>query len=185
MTVPNAISIGRLVILTPLFVVLVLVFHTPLLALLTLVLLGITDWADGFIARRFDQVSELGKKLDPVADRVSQLAVCVTLVVAGLVPLWMALVLLASDLLLGVTVLVQKPGIVKVRTLGRVRTVLLMVGFPLLLLVQSFWPEDALLGAAALAVVGVGCVLHAVANLEYTWVTARGPRAEPEPSRVP
>ncbi len=174
MNVPNTISIGRLVVLTPLFVVSLLVFRNPLLALIVLIVLGVTDWADGFIARRFDQITDLGKKLDPIADRVSQFVVCVTLVAAGLVPLWMAVVLLLSDLLLGITILAKKPGIVVVRWLGRVRTVLLMAGFPLLLLVESFWPGDRLLGTAALAVVGVGCVLHAVANIEYTVVTIRG-----------
>jgi cardiolipin synthase len=173
--VPNAISFGRLLILTPLFVVLLLVFRNPLLALITLIVLGITDWADGFIARRFDQQTDLGKKLDPIADRISQFVVCATLVVAGLVPLWMAIVILLSDLLLGITILVRKPGIVKVRWIGRVRTVLLMAGFPLLLLIASFWPGNAGLNLFALIVVGVGCVLHAIANLEYTYTLLRAP----------
>ncbi|MCS5733827.1 CDP-alcohol phosphatidyltransferase family protein [Herbiconiux daphne] len=175
MNVPNAISFGRLLILTPLFVVVLLVARSPLLALITLIVLGITDWADGFIARRFDQQTDLGKKLDPIADRVSQFVVCATLVVAGLVPLWMALVLLLSDLLLGITILVRKPGIVKVRWLGRFRTVLLMVGFPLLLLVESFWPGHPVASMIALVVVGAGVVLHAVANLQYTYALLRKP----------
>jgi cardiolipin synthase len=178
MTIPNLISFFRLLILTPLFVVLLLVFDDPFAGLLTLVVLGITDWLDGFIARRFDQVSDLGKKLDPIADRVSQFVVCATLVVAGLVPLWMAIVILVSDLLLGITILVRQPGIVKVRWLGRLRTVLLMVGMPLILLVAAFWPDIDALHVFALTVVGIGVVLHAVANIEYTYVTARMPRVE-------
>jgi cardiolipin synthase len=173
--VPNAISFGRLLILTPLFVVLLLVARNPLLALVTLIVLGITDWADGFIARRFDQQTDFGKKLDPIADRVSQFVVCATLVVAGLVPLWMAIVILLSDLLLGITILVRKPGIVKVRWMGRLRTVLLMVGFPLLLLIASFWPGHAVLNTIALVVVGAGCILHAIANLDYFSTVVRGP----------
>ncbi len=177
MNVPNAISFGRLLILTPLFVVVLLVAGSPFWALMVLIVLGITDWADGFIARRFNQTTDLGKKLDPIADRVSQFVVCVTMVVAGLVPLWMAVVLLVSDLVLGTTILVVKPGIVPVRWIGRFRTVLLMVGFPLLLLIDWLAPADAVLAAVGLTVVGLGVVLHAVANLEYTIVTARGARA--------
>ena len=176
MNLPNAISFGRLLILTPLFVVVLLVFRSPLLGLVVLIVLGVTDWADGFIARRFDLITDLGRKLDPIADRVSQFVICATLVLAGIVPLWMALVLLVADLVLGITILVRKPGIVSVRWIGKVRTVLLMVGFPLLLLVASFWPDDVVLSTAALTVVGAGCVLHAIANLEYTVVTLRGPR---------
>jgi cardiolipin synthase len=173
--VPNSISFGRLLILTPLFVVLLLVVRSPLLALLTLILLGVTDWADGFIARRFDQQTDFGKKLDPIADRVSQFIVCATLVVAGLVPLWMAIVILVSDLLLGITILVRKPGMVKVRWIGRFRTALLMAGFPLLLLIASFWPGNVLLNTIALVIVGAGCVLHAFANLEYVYTLVRAP----------
>ena len=176
MNVPNAISFGRLLILTPLFVGVLLVFRDPLVALLVLIVLGITYWADGFIARRFGLITDLGKKLDPIADRVSQFVVCATLVLAGLVPLWMAIVLLVSDLVLGVTILVAKPGIVKVRWIGRLRTVLLMVGFPLLLLFESIAPDDAGLELFALIVVGTGVVLHAIANLDYTIVTAREAR---------
>lgn len=177
MNVPNAISFGRLLVLTPLFVVVLLVGRSPFWALLVLIALGITDWADGFIARRFDQTTDLGKKLDPIADRVSQFVVCITMVVAGLVPLWMAVVLLVSDLVLGITILIAKPGIVSVRWIGRLRTVLLMVGFPLLLLIEWLAPDDPVLALVALCVVGLGVVLHAVANLEYTIVTARGAQA--------
>lgn len=168
MTIPNAISIGRLVVLAPLFAVVLLVWQSPGWALGVLVLLGVTDWADGFIARRFDQVSELGKKLDPIADRLSQVVVCLTLVAAGLIPLWMLIVLAAADLMLGITVLATKPGIVLVRWIGRIRTVLLMVGFPLVLFVAWLWPASAPLATAALVVVGAGVLLHAVANLDYT-----------------
>ncbi|MFB2583373.1 CDP-alcohol phosphatidyltransferase family protein [Herbiconiux liukaitaii] len=168
MNIPNSISLGRLIVLTPLFVVVLLVWESPFWALMVLVVLGVTDWADGFIARRFDLITDLGKKLDPIADRVSQFVVCVTLVVAGIVPLWMAVVLLVADLLLGVTALVTKPGIVPVRWMGRLRTVLLMVGFPLLLLIEWLAPGDAGLELFGLVVVGVGVVLHALANVEYT-----------------
>jgi cardiolipin synthase len=173
---PNAISIGRLLILTPLFVVSVLVWRDPFTALIVLVVLGITDWADGYIARRFDLVTELGKRLDPLADRVSQVAVCVTLVLAGLVPLWMAVVLILGDLLLGAAILIARPQVVRVSPLGRLRTVLLMVGFPLLLLIDWLAPGGALWPTVALVVVGAGVVLHALANLQYAVVTLREPR---------
>ena len=189
-TAPNIITVARLVLLTPLFVVLLLVIDSPFWALVVAVVLGGTDWVDGQVARRFDQVSDLGKKLDPVADRISQFVVCATLVVAGLVPLWMALVILVTDLLLGVVILIRKPGIVPVRWIGRIRTALLMVGMPFVLLVEAFWPDSAVLRAVALTIVGVGVVLHAVANLLYVLSLLRGtahahPDARPEPEPEP
>ncbi|ARJ05174.1 phosphatidylglycerophosphate synthase [Cnuibacter physcomitrellae] len=173
-TVPNVITVARLLLLTPLFVVLLLVVDSPFWALVVAVVLGGTDWVDGQVARRFHQVSDLGKKLDPVADRISQFTVCATLVVAGLVPVWMALVILVTDLLLGIVILIRKPGIVPVRWIGRIRTALLMVGLPFVLLVEAFWPGSEALRLTALSVVGVGVVLHAIANLVYVWSLLRG-----------
>jgi cardiolipin synthase (CMP-forming) len=186
-TVPNIITVVRLVVLTPAFVVLLLVVDSPFWALIVAAVLGGTDWVDGQVARRFDQVSDLGKKLDPVADRISQFVVCATLVVAGLVPLWMALVILVTDLLLGVVILIKKPGIVPVRWIGRIRTALLMVGLPFVLLVEAFWPDSTALRLAALCVVGVGVVLHAIANLVYVGTLLSGtahahPDAHPDAS---
>ena len=62
-TVPNAISLARLIVFMPLFVVFLLPLRSPLGALVTAILLGATDWIDGYVARRFHQVSELGRKL--------------------------------------------------------------------------------------------------------------------------
>ncbi|MGD8195196.1 CDP-alcohol phosphatidyltransferase family protein [Herbiconiux sp. P18] len=177
MNLPNAISLGRLLMLTPLFVVSVLAWRQPAAALALLVVLGITDWLDGFIARRFDLVTELGKRLDPLADRVSQVVVCVTLVLAGFVPLWMAIVLIVGDLVLGAAILIARPQVVRVSRLGRLRTVLLMAGFPLLLLIEWLAPGDPVAQTIALVVVGVGVVLHGLANVQYAWVTLREGRA--------
>ena len=69
-TIPNVISIARLGAV-PIFVWLLLGEERRLSAALLLGILGATDWVDGWIARRFDQVSELGKILDPTADRLS------------------------------------------------------------------------------------------------------------------
>lgn len=173
-TVPNLISIVRLVVFAPLFVVLLLVVHSPFWALVVVIVLGATDWVDGWVARRFHQVTDVGRVLDPVADRISQIVVAGTMVIAGLLPIWMATAVILADILLGVTIIVRKPGVVPVRWVGRIRTALLMIGLPAVLAVQSFAPDIAGLRLAALGIVGVGVLLHVIADLIYVWTLMTG-----------
>jgi cardiolipin synthase (CMP-forming) len=174
-TVPNAISLARLVILAPLFVVFLLPLHSPLGALITAIVLGSTDWVDGYIARRFHQVSELGRKLDAIADRLSQIVIAVTMVIGGYLPWWLLVVIMVPDLVFGIVVFVRsRDRAIPVRWVGRVRTALLMVGMPLILLIAAVAPGNDVLRYGALAVVVLGAILHVVADALYTWTLLRG-----------
>ena len=87
LTVPNLISILRLAAV-PIFVWLLIVQERPLAAAILLGILGATDWVDGWVARKFNQVSELGKVLDPTADRIMFLVAVFTMMIDGSVPIW-------------------------------------------------------------------------------------------------
>lgn len=174
-TVPNAISLARLVVFAPLFVILLLPLHSPLGALIAAIALGATDWVDGYVARRFHQVSELGRKLDAIADRVSQIVIAVTMVIGGYLPWWLLLVIMVPDLVFGIVVFVRsRDRAIPVRWIGRVRTALLMVGMPLILLIAAVAPRNEVLRDAALGVVLVGALLHVAADALYTWTLLRG-----------
>jgi cardiolipin synthase len=174
-TVPNAISLARLIVFMPLFVVFLLPLRSPLGALVTAILLGGTDWIDGYVARSFHQVSELGRKLDAIADRISQIVIAVTMVVGGYLPWWLLLLIMVPDLVFGIVVFARsRDRAIPVRWVGRVRTALLMVGMPLILLVAAVAPDDAVLRYGALGVVVVGAVMHVVADALYTWTLLRG-----------
>lgn len=157
----------------PLFVVVLLAWGSPALAFVIAVVLAATDYLDGYIARRFHQVTILGRALDPIADRVSQIVVSAALVVGGYIPLWMAVTVLACDLVLGTTLLFKGRRPIPVRWIGRIRTALLMVGLPLVLLVAALAPHNLLLRLAVLILVGAGVVLHAAADLTYAWSLLR------------
>ena len=103
-TLPNIISIVRL-LCVPIFVWL-LVEGEQIAAGVLLAVLGSTDWIDGWIARRFDQGSELGKILDPVADRVLLLTAGVALVIEGSVPLIVGMLVLIREAIISIAVLV-------------------------------------------------------------------------------
>jgi cardiolipin synthase len=173
-TVPNVISLLRLVVLMPLFVVALLAWHSPGGALIVAIVLGGTDYLDGYIARRFHQVTLLGRALDPIADRISQIVVSATLVIGGYLPLWMAAVVLVSDLILASTILVrERRAAIPVRWIGRIRTAILMVGLPFVLFAAWVAPDNGVLRFVAVAIVGVGVVLHAIADLLYAISIAR------------
>jgi cardiolipin synthase (CMP-forming) len=174
LTVPNVISLLRLVILVPLFVVVLLVLHSPGWALGVAIFLGATDFLDGYIARRFNQVTNFGKGLDPIADRVAQIIMSAALVVGGYLPIWMAVVVLVSDLTLGFFLLFRGRRPIPVRWIGRIRTALLLVGLPLVLLMAAVAPANLVLKFVAIAIVGVGVVLNTFADLIYILSLYRG-----------
>ena len=102
-TVPNLLSMARLAGV-PLFLWLVLGPEADAWALLLLAVSGVTDYLDGYLARRLDQFSRFGQVLDPVADRLYILAVVVGLAFRDIIPWWVAVILPLRDALLWVLV---------------------------------------------------------------------------------
>ena len=135
-TLPNVLSLARLAGV-PVFLWLVLVPEADGWALLLLMLSGITDFLDGYLARRLDQYSRLGEILDPVADRLYILAVVIGLALRDIIPWWVALALPLRDLLLwGLVPFLRTRGYsaLPVHFLGKAATFNLLYAFPLLLL---------------------------------------------------
>jgi cardiolipin synthase len=163
------------VLFAPLFVILLLPLHSPFGALVAALALAATDWIDGYVARRFHQVSELGRKLDAIADRLSQIVIAVTMVIGGYLPWWLLLAIMVPDLVFGIAVFARsRDRAIPVRWVGRIRTALLMIGMPLILFVAAIAPDNRLLRDLALGVVILGAVLHIVADALYTWTLLRG-----------
>ncbi len=135
LTVPNALSALRLVGV-PLFVWALLTHHDAL-ALVVLVLSGVTDYLDGNIARRYHLVSRVGELLDPVADRLYIVSTLLGLAWRDIIPWWLVVVLFAREAFMGVVVLIaQRYGYVglPVHYIGKAATFNLLYAFPVLLL---------------------------------------------------
>lgn len=149
-------------------------------AVITLVVVGSTDWVDGYIARRLNQVSTVGKWLDPVADRSALIVIAITFVIDGIAPAWFVWSIVIPDVILIINALIlfRGPLHLPVVTVGKIRTAMLLVGAPLLLLhrVPGFG-QDAVL-AVAQGLLGVGCVLHLVAFYAYFTAAHRKYRLE-------
>lgn len=168
-TVPNAITLVRLVCV-PVFVWL-LADDELLAAAALLAVLGATDWVDGWIARRFDQGSDLGKVFDPVADRILLLVAGVALIVQGSVPLVVGILVLAREIVVSVAVLALAAAgarRIDVQWAGKAGTLALMFAFPLYLWADAIsgTASDVVLAAAWFMAV-CGLVLSYYAALTY------------------
>jgi cardiolipin synthase len=141
LTLPNALSALRLV-LVPVFFWLVL-RNRDGWALGVLAVSGFTDYLDGNLARRWNQVSRLGQLLDPVADRLYILATLIGLAWRDVVPWWLLLLIVGRDFVLSFTIPALARygyGPLPVHFLGKAATFCLLYAFPLLLLAQIGGP---------------------------------------------
>lgn len=128
LTIPNVLSFLRIALI-PLFVALIVDRDTTFAGLVLFAVVAATDWVDGFLARRLGQVSELGKILDPTADRIAMAAGLVALAVRGAFPWWAAALILARDvvvLAVGIGLLFGRRVRLDVRPIGKVATFTLM-----------------------------------------------------------
>ena len=149
LTVPNVISFVRLC-MVPVYLFLLFNGHNIAATILFAVAAG-TDWVDGQIARRTNQVSRLGRLLDPAVDRVLMIAGVAGVFLAGRVPLWVILFVVGRDalMLVGGAILLKRYRIrVAVIYPGKVATTLLFVGFAGLLLNMPLVPGLGITDAA-------------------------------------
>jgi len=103
-TIPNAITFARLLCI-PVFLWLLFGREDRFLAALLFGALGATDWVDGYLARRLDQGSKLGKLLDPTVDRLLFLVGGMAMIIDGAVPLWFFVAVLTREILVSVAAL--------------------------------------------------------------------------------
>ncbi len=172
-TWPNFITLARLAMLPVFLWVLFTTDHRAEAAWL-LAFLGATDWIDGYLARRFDQVSNVGKIIDPVADRLTVIVGLLGVAGAAGVPWWFAVATLARELIVSLlTVVLAALGAARIDVLwwGKVSTFALMTTFPLFLLTTN--PHHgALLGWQH--VVRDGCWVIGLLGLGLSWLVLFG-----------
>lgn len=176
LTVPNAITAARLSGL-PVFAWLILGAGALTTAFWLLVVVAATDWVDGFVARRFDQVSRIGALLDPLVDRLLIATVVLTLLAAGILPGWAVAAVLVRDgivLVGGFAMFRSFPPIAVTRT-GKTATLLLMVGLPAFLLAEIAGSEVLFVVAYTVTVVGIAAYYGA--GVQYARAALRLRRA--------
>jgi cardiolipin synthase len=137
--VPNVLSLLRLA-LVPVFLFL-LAEGNDAWALIVLAFSSASDFLDGYIARRFNQITRLGQLLDPAADRLYIFAALIGLALRDLVPWWLVAVVVGRDvlmLLVGVVLANYGFGPLPVHLIGKIATFCLFYALPVIMLGQAF-----------------------------------------------
>lgn len=165
LTLPNLITLARLACL-PVFLWLLFGTEDRAAAAALLAVLGITDWVDGYLARHLGQVSELGKILDPVADRLLFIVGAGGILIDGSVPTWFAVIVLVRETLVGgATIVLAALGArrIDVTWFGKAGTFGLMIAFPLFLASHSdlSWADTAGVLAWIAGIPGLALSLYA------------------------
>ena len=178
--VPNAITVSR-ILLIPVFV-LVFLEPTPNRALAAAAVFGLaalTDAVDGYIARRWGQITRLGKLLDPIADKLLVLTALFLLVDQDVVEAWIAIVLAGRELAVtGLRGVAAREGIVlAAETTGKLKMAAQVVAILLLILDEAV-PSTLNLYSWGIAILWVSLVLSLVSAAQYVrqFVTAVLPR---------
>lgn len=164
LTVPNALSLARLLALP--FIYFDVVGGREGRALAILVVVSWSDWVDGYIARRFNQMTRVGRLLDPISDRLLIAVVGIAMIIAGILPVWAVLLVLARDavMLLGVALLLARGKTPpEVTDLGKTATFGLMLALPLFLLARLLVSTQLRLSAWVLYAC-VGCLYYLAAG---------------------
>jgi cardiolipin synthase (CMP-forming) len=174
LTIPNLVSFIRL-LGVGLFWWILLGQDNVALAGWLVVIIGWTDWIDGYLARRLNQVSELGKVLDPVADRVMIASAVIGGLIVGAVPVVIGVLLILREVVVALVALylaVKKGGTIEVRYLGKVATFILYGAIPGFFVAAAGFLEWLILPAAWLAAV-VGLALYWYVAVLYIGDTRR------------
>src|SRR6476660_5974476 len=148
LTIPNVVSVIRL-LCVPVFLWLLFDQQKRAEAAFLLGALGATDFVDGYIARHFNQVSTVGKVLDPTADRILLIVGVSAILIDGAVPAWIAIATLTREILVaGAFIVLAAMGArrIDVHWVGKAGTFGLMFAYPLFLMAHD--PDFALHDAA-------------------------------------
>ena len=143
--VPNALTIVRFIFIP--FILSALICNNFILAFILLTLSGITDILDGYIARKYNFITNFGKLMDPLADKCTQLAILATLTIKNIVPSWILVIVILKEfaMISGASFLYGKEYVVSSKWYGKLATVLFYVAIVCSLFIEQFYnqiPQD-------------------------------------------
>ena len=136
--IPNALTIVRFILIP--FIVYYILTGQYIAGFVILTISGLTDILDGFIARKFNFITNFGKLIDPLADKATQIAVLASLTFKGIVPLWILLIVFIKEIVMvaGASFLYGKKLVVSSRWYGKLATVLFYIAIVCSLFIE-YW----------------------------------------------
>lgn len=196
MNLPNAITLGR-IFLIPLLVVVLLTnpkdlelfgLGKELMGALIFGVASFTDWLDGFLARRRNQVTPFGQWMDPLADKLLVTAALISLVQMGLAPAWMVAVILGREYAVTVlrSVAHARGHALPASPLGKLKMAAQVAAILLLILGRAYLQEWVVIGHFALWVATIAALISAVDYFrQYTALVNGRALPLPEPRDAP
>lgn len=136
--VPNILTIIRF-FLVPVILYL-LIQGNYIIAFVFLTLSGLTDILDGYIARKFDFITNFGKLMDPLADKVTQISILCVLAIQNIIPIWILVIVILKEFFMisGASFLYGKEFVVSSKWYGKLATVLFYIAIVCSLFIREF-----------------------------------------------
>ena len=139
--VPNILTIIRFLLIP--FIIIFAIDNNYVMAIIFFTISGLTDILDGFIARKFNLITDFGKLVDPLADKATQISILTVLVFKNIIPLWILVIVLLKEFLMvsGASFLYGKELVVSSKWYGKLATVLFYSAIVISLFLKQFEPE--------------------------------------------
>lgn len=136
--IPNILTLFRIVLIP--FIVVSIMTDEYITALFFFIISGLTDILDGTIARKFNFITDFGKLIDPLADKLTQIATLVSIVIKGLIPYWILIIILLKEVIMicGASFLYGKSTVVSSKWFGKLSTVVLYIAIFISMSIKQF-----------------------------------------------
>ena len=136
--IPNILTIFRFILIP--FIVLNLVYDSYIAAFIIFTISGLTDILDGFVARKFNFITNFGKLIDPLADKCTQIITLGTLAIKDIIPMWIIIIVVLKEFIMvaGASFLYGKELVVSSRWYGKLATVLFYIAIVCSLFIKQF-----------------------------------------------
>ena len=136
--IPNILTIFRFILIP--FIVINLVYDSYIAAFIIFTVSGLTDILDGFIARKYNFITNFGKLIDPLADKCTQIITLGTLAIKDIIPMWIIIIVILKEFIMvaGASFLYGKEMVVSSRWYGKLATVLFYIAIVCSLFIKQF-----------------------------------------------
>ena len=166
MSLPNKLSFMRVLLVPVLVVIYYLNIQLGLMFLAPIfVIASLTDFLDGYIARKYKLVTTFGKFIDPLADKLLVMATLLLLNDAGIVPMWITIIIMSREFIVtGIRLItVGKGKVIAASRLGKLKTATTMIALVLLLM----YPYDIIFATIGLYILYVGLAITVMSLVDY------------------
>jgi len=136
--IPNILTVLRFVLIPG--IISAIVKQQYILAFIILTISGLTDVLDGYIARKFNFITDFGKLVDPLADKATQISILATLVIVNIIPKWILIIIIVKEfaMISGASFLYGKDLVVSSKWYGKLSTVLFYIAIVVSLFINQF-----------------------------------------------